>query len=1676
MPPRRSARISSVRGRGRGRGQSTTSHEDLPPPPPPPAGNQEEIPNASDAAVPVGRAHQADNQPAQNESQTARQSHEEELVDSDDETVEADNATVNRELLRFLRGKPGGPRRAISADFIEAGMEIFKGKSNVDPSDAEHWLKDLQRLFVEMDYPVDRKVRAAVSLLSGEALDWWESIVESVSAGRVTWDFFRKSFEDRYVGEEYYEKCRQDFLDLKQNNMTVNAYEMQFLKLLRYAGGLVTTEKQKCDAFRKGLRFFIRERVALHHDTELSKLVARAKTAETIEALKKNERQHNVDRGRRPYNAPAQSGLVNQFGKRPRDSDRLSHSRVEPVPSAAPVVSGGGSSAPREVPICSFCHKLHTGECRRKLGACFRCGSLDHMFRECPQPASGSFAPVQSQASVQTPTAGRGQGRPVPTGSATRGRPVQSRGAARSGDRQPGLVYATRTHEQRDEPDVIAGTFSIFSISYFALLDIGSTHSYVASSVSGGLEIPVENTGNVVTVHSPVGKPVTVTKIYNNCPLELQGEVFPANLMELPFGEFDLILGMDWLSAHRVKLDCEKKRATLRTSDNREVVLFGERRGFMTNVISALKAEKMINKGSIAYLAYILDSRATDSGMEKIRVVRDFPDVFPEELPGVPPKRDEVEFGIDVYPGTAPVSMAPYRMAPKELKELKVQLQELLDRGFIRPSVSPWGAPVLFVKKKDGTLRLCIDYRKLNKLTVKNKYPLPRIDDLFDQFRGASVFSKIDLRSGYYQLKVKDSDVFKTAFRTRYGHYEFLVMPFGLTNAPAAFMDMMNRTLREKQLYAKFSKCEFWLNEVIFLGHIVSAEGIRVDPKKIEAIMGWKQPKNVSEVRSFLGLAGYYRRFVEGFSIIAAPLTKLLRKDVPFSWTEAQQSSFDKLKSVLTEAPVLIQPESGKAYTVFSDASRTGLGCVLMQDGKVVAYASRQLKSHESNYPTHDLELAAVIFALKIWRHYLYGEKCYVYTDHKSLKYLLTQKELNLRQRRWLELLKDYDCEIEYHPGKANVVADALSRNAISDLRALFARLSLYEDGSLLAELRVIPTLISEIRAEQPGDKFLSHRIREVREGTSRDYTIDQDGVLCFRGRYCLPRQSELKRVILREAHDSPYSMHPGAEKMYKDLRERYWWKGLKRDVVRFVSHCLTCQKVKAEHQRPQGLLQRIELPLWKWERVTMDFVSGLPLTPSKKNSIWVIVDRLTKSAHFIPVRANYSLGQLARLYIAEIVRLHGVPVSIISDRDPKFTSNFWGSLHTALGTQLDFSTAYHPQTDGQSERVIQVLEDMLRGCVIDYRGSWEEFLPLAEFAYNNSYQASIKMAPYEALYGRKCRTPIGWTELNEHNRIGPDLVLKAEKTVRLIRERLKAAFDRQKSYADLRRRDVEFEVGDEVFLKVSPWRKVLRFGRKGKLSPRFIGPYRIVRRIGPVAYKLELPPELSRIHDVFHVSVLKRYRGDPSHVIPTDEVEICPDLSFEEEPVEVITQEKRVLDGETVKMVKVLWRSRGLDEATWEPKAVFKAHRFGVSRTLNHSAALPLFSLSRALPHPLSDEAPTTGDSSSVVDTAATVALPSTVRTKPTLPFAKPCRRLGEPSPKPFGLLCFSVVFPLLRRSTAVVCLASVASVVLGEFLGCWLCFEDCLLIAAVEAALVRQAAAVCRPDSAAVDVGCEP
>jgi len=431
-----------------------------------------------------------------------------------------------------------------------------------------------------------------------------------------------------------------------------------------------------------------------------------------------------------------------------------------------------------------------------------------------------------------------------------------------------------------------------------------------------------------------------------------------------------------------------------------------------------------------------------------------------------------------------------------------------------------------------------------------------------------------------------------------------------------------------------------------------------------------------------------------------------------------------------------------------------------------------------------------------------------------------------------------------------------------------------------------------------------------------------------FKDRICVPKNEELIQKILQEAHSGYFSIHPGSTKMYNDLKKMYWWNGMKRDISEFVSKCLICQQVKAEHQVPSGLLQPIMVPEWKWDRITMDFVSGLPLTPGKKDAIWVIVDRLTKSAHFIPVRTDYSLNKLAELYIREIVRLHGIPLSIISDRDPRFTSRFWQKLQDALGTKLNFSTAFHPQTDGQSERIIQILEDMLRCCVLEFQGSWERYLPLVEFAYNNSYQTSLKMAPYEALYGRKCRTPLYWTELKENQIYGVDLIKETEEKVKIIRDCLKAASDRQKSYADLKRKDIEFQVGDKVFLKVTPWKKVLRFGRKGKLSPRFVGPfgpYEVIEKVGPVAYRLALPPELEKIHDVFHVSMLRRYRSDPSHVVSPTEIELQPDMTYEEEPIKILAREVKQLRNKNVALVKVLWQRHGVEEATWESEETMR-------------------------------------------------------------------------------------------------------------------------------------------------------
>ncbi|TYK04344.1 reverse transcriptase [Cucumis melo var. makuwa] len=724
--------------------------------------------------------------------------------------------------------------------------------------------------------------------------------------------------------------------------------------------------------------------------------------------------------------------------------------------------------------------RVHGGRCLAGRGVCFRCRQPGHTADACPR-------------------------KPVET---TPHQPSAS---------QQGRVFATTR----------------------------SSHSFISSVFVQHVGLEVEPLGSVLSVSTPSGEVLLSKEKIKACRVEIANHVLDVTLLVLDMQDFDVILGMDWLSANHASIDCFGKKVVFNPPSGPSFKFRGAGIVCIPKVISAMKASKLLNQGTWGILTSVVDTREPEVSLSSKPVVREYPDVFPDELPGLPPSR-EIDFAIELESGTAPISRAPYRMAPAELNELK---------------------------KKDGSMRLCIDYRELNKVTVKNRYPLPRIDDLFDQLQGATVFSKIDLRSGYHQLRIRDSDIPKTAFRSRYGHYEFIVMSFGLTNAPAVFMDLMNRvfkdfldsfvivfiddiliyskteakheehlhqvleTLRANKLYAKFSKCEFWLKKVTFLGHVVSSEGVSVDPAKIEAVTNWPRPSIVSEIRSFLGLTGYYRRFVEDFSRIASPLIQLTRKGTPFVWSPACESSFQELKQKLVTAPVLTMPDGSGSFMIYSNASKKGLGCVLMQQGKVVAYTSCQLKSHEQNYPTHDLELAAVVFTLKIWRHYLYGEKIQIYTDHKSLKYFFTQKELNMRQRRWLELVKDYDCEILYHPGKANVVANALSRKVAHSAALITKQTPLLRDFER-AEIAV-----------SVGEK---HRLVETGQG--EDFSISSDDGLMFKGRLCVPEDSAVKIELLTEGHSSPFTMHPRSTKMYQDLRSVYRWRNMKREVADFVS------------------------------------------------------------------------------------------------------------------------------------------------------------------------------------------------------------------------------------------------------------------------------------------------------------------------------------------------------------------------------------------------------------------------------------------------------------------------------------------------------------------------------------------
>ena len=760
-------------------------------------------------------------------------------------------------------------------------------------------------------------------------------------------------------------------------------------------------------------------------------------------------------------------------------------------------------------------------------------------------------------------------------------------------------------------------------------------------------------------------------------------------------------------------------------------------------------------------------------------LLQEFEDLFADDVPkGLPPIRG-IEHQIDFIPGASIPNKPAYRTSPEETKELQRQVEDLLAKGWVQESMSPCAVPVLLVPKKDGSWRMCIDCRAINNITVKYRHPIPRLDDMLDELYGAKLFSKIDLKSGYHQIRMKEGDEWKTAFKTKYGLYEWLVMPFGLTNAPSTFMRLMNHVLRDfigkfvvvyfddiliyskslndhiehltcvlsvlrkEKLYANLKKCTFCTDHVVFLGYVVSSQGVAVDEEKIKAIQDWPTPKTISEVRSFHGLASFYRRFVKNFSTLASPLTEIIKKNVGFKWGKEQENAFKLLKFQLTHAPLLSLPNFDKMFEIECDASGLGIGAVLMQEGKPLAYFSEKLSGATLNYPTYDKELYALVRALKTWQHYLWAKEFVIHSDHESLKFLKGQHKLNKRHARWMEFIETFPYVIRYKKGKENVVDDALSRRQ-----------------SLLSSLDFKILGFEQIKELYIDDVDFGQIYKDCENGRMEKF-FKHDGFLFKESKLCIPKSS-LRELLIREAHSGGLMGHFGIEKSLSILQEHFFWPKMKVDVGRICNNCIVCKQAKSKVQR-HGLYTPLPIPNEPWVDISMDFVLGLPRTKRGKDSIFVVVDRFSKMAHFIACNKTNDASHISDLFFKEIVRLHGMPKTIVSDRDSKFLSYFWKTLWAKLGTKLLFSTTCHPQTDGQTEVVNRTLSTLLRTVIKKNIKTWEDCLPHVEFAYNRATHSATKMSPFEIVYGFNPLTPLDLSPLPFPEQVNLDGKKKAD-------------------------------------------------------------------------------------------------------------------------------------------------------------------------------------------------------------------------------------------------------------------------------------------------------------------------
>ncbi|XP_057746886.1 uncharacterized protein LOC130966135 [Arachis stenosperma] len=1344
-----------------------------------------------------------------------------------------------------------------------------------DGNDALSWIFSADQYFEFFRVPPEEQIGLAAMHMTGSAIPWFQ--MSQRSAQFRSWTQLKRAIELEF-GPSLFESPRELLFKLQQQG-SVSDFYVEFVALAN------RTHIEPADALRdcfiSGLRADIRREVKSQCPPSLMRAVSLARLYEDKFSTS-------------PRNAPG-----------PATSKSPSHDSSTPVrtfqrnslPPLLPTPSQKPSLPPPRNPI----RHLSPAEIqsKREKGLCYWC---DDKFTAAHKCSNRQFMLMQVE-NDEVDVVVNSEDIVVSEGENLQ----QLDAEVIDHHLSYNAMHGASGHS------TIRIKAHIGELEIQALIDGGSSDCFIQPRIAKFLNLSIEPAPGVQVV---VGN-FDIMQVEGRIPLlevTLQGyKVLVPDVFVLNVAGGDLVIGTTWLKRLRAHI-VDYEAAYIRfMHEGSLITVHGEK----TNAIAQAEfhhIRRLMHTNSIAEaftlqlqphveVAHSSLTLSDDIHPEVVKLLHSYAGVFAQPS-GLPPQRRH-DHCIPLIKGADPVKVRPYRYPHSQKAQIEFMVQQMLDDGIIQPSRSPFSSPILLVKKKDGTWRFCTDYRALNNITVKDCFPIPTVDELLDELFGASIFSKLDLRSGYHQILVSPEDRYKTAFRTHQGLYEWLVMPFGLTNAPATFQNLMNdvfrpylrkfvlvffddilvyspsftlhlqhletvlKLLQQECLFAKLSKCSFGTSEIDYLGHTISDSGVHMEKAKVQAIMEWPQPTNVKQLRGFLGLTGYYRRFIRHYASIAT----LPNFELPFE--------------------------------VETDASGTGVGAVLIQEKHPIAFFSKKLSPSLQKQSAYVREFYAITEAVAKFRHYLLGKKFIIRTDQQSLKALVDQTLHTPEQQKWLHKLLGYDYEIQYKPGQENAVADALSR-------CFFAAWS-------RPKAEWMGTLKSEIEADAQLQELWQQCVQNRQ--VDPHYTV-RNGILLWKDRVVLPVNSSLIPLILHEHHDSPGGGHSGIAKTLDRIRSSFYWPNMHKDTRKYVQNCVICQQAKAETTKPAGLLQPLPIPHQVWDDICMDFITSLP--PSHGYSvIMVVIDRLTKFAHFIALRRDFDSKTVSDAFIKHIVKLHGFPKSIVSDRDKVFISKFWQQLFHAQGTTLAMSSAYHPQTDGQSEVLNKTLEMYLRCFCFENPKRWLDMLPWAQFWYNSTYHNSIKMPPFKALYGRDPPSLVRY-EISAGDELPlQELLLGRDKLIEQLKSTLLRSQQFMKTQADKHRRFIEFEEGDLVLVKLQPYRQhSVALRRSQKLGMRYFGPFPICRKLSSVAYRLELPAE-AKIHNVFHISALKKFRGEKQEQylpLPLRSSEEGPILS----PHTIVNRRVILKNGQEVQQLQIQWGQGTGAERTWEDAAEF--------------------------------------------------------------------------------------------------------------------------------------------------------